>query len=84
MPKLNLKNPVDVMEEYNLGATKVKICNDGNVYINLSENEKKDRDYSIGTTFLRLLSEVEISKPNTLDLSNQTKNSNGLTVKLDG
>lgn len=63
MSKSNLKNPGDVMAEYNPGAAKIKIRKGGNAYINLSENEKKDRGYSIGATFLRLLSEVsEISE----------------------
>ena len=50
---------ITLAEEYNLGNTKVRICNNSNSYINLSETQKKDRDYSIGGAVLRLFNEIK-------------------------
>ena len=45
-----------LVKEYMDGATKIKIYDK---YISVSEKEKKDRDYSIGGTVLKLLNEIK-------------------------
>ena len=50
-------NKGNLVKEYTDGETKIKIF-DG-AYSNLTEKEKDERDYQIGETVLRLLSEIE-------------------------
>jgi len=62
MAILNSDNLGEILAEYKLGSTKVRIRDSGNAYANLSDEEKKFRDYKIGSTVLKLFFESETEK----------------------